>query len=101
MEDEDEGRESKRYELHDESKVSFDESAIPLPLLSPLLEYVDPEAEVLDILEYSPLLLYDNLALLVSPSSLGFNRTERVPNLPSESLGLLLLLREDSAHGRS
>lgn len=29
-EDDDEGRESKRYELQDESNVSFDESAVPV-----------------------------------------------------------------------
>lgn len=103
---------------------------VPLPLLSPLLEWGDPVTEVLGVLEYSPLLLYDSLALLESPSSVVFNSTERIPNLPSESVwenecthytyisktpfkdmyvsaecssgtSLLRLLREDSTHGRS
>lgn len=103
---------------------------VPLPLLSPILEWGDPVTEVLGVLGYSPLLLYDSLALLESPSSTVFNSTERIPTLPSESVwenkcthytyvsktpfrninvsveyssgtSLLRLLREDSTHGRS
>lgn len=55
---------------------------------------------VLLCLEYNPL-LYVILALLESPSSLALSKPERIPNLASESVSLLLLLREESAHGRS
>lgn len=80
--EDDDGRESKRHELHDESNVSVCFSPAPLPLLSPLLEYVGPVNELPAVLEYTPLLLYDSLALLESPSSLMFNRPD-LPNLPS------------------
>lgn len=47
---------------------------------------MDGDTEELAVLEYSPRLPYDSLALLESPSSVAFNRTERMPDLPSESV---------------